>query len=57
MIRLEIIDKGHGMLNGEQRHGVGIPSMEERVKQIGGRLEIESTSRGTTVRVIIPMHE
>jgi two-component sensor histidine kinase len=34
--------------------GVGIPSMHERVKQIGGRLGIESRSSGTTVRVTIP---
>jgi PAS domain S-box-containing protein len=34
--------------------GVGISSMQERVKQIGGRLVIESGERGTTVRVTIP---
>ena len=33
--------------------GVGIPSMRERVRQIGGELEIESTSAGTTVRATI----
>jgi signal transduction histidine kinase len=35
--------------------GVGIPSMEERVKLIGGRFEIDSTNHGTTVRVTIPL--
>jgi signal transduction histidine kinase len=34
--------------------GVGIRSMQERVNLIGGRLEIESTSRGTIVRVTVP---
>jgi len=34
--------------------GVGIPGMRERLRQIGGRLEIESSSRGTTVRAILP---
>jgi signal transduction histidine kinase len=34
--------------------GVGIPAMRERLRQIGGRLEIESNSRGTTVRAILP---
>jgi PAS domain S-box-containing protein len=62
-VTLEVIDKGHGIPGtGRQESetlplGVGIPSMRERVKQIGGRLEIESTSHGTTVRVIIPIHD
>jgi signal transduction histidine kinase len=62
-VTLEVIDEGHGIpVTGRQKTGtlppgVGIPSMHERVKQIGGRLEIESTSHGTTVRVIIPIHD
>jgi NO-binding membrane sensor protein with MHYT domain len=35
--------------------GVGIPSMHERVKLIGGRLEIDSTGHGTTVPLTIPL--
>src|ERR1700730_4551749 len=35
--------------------GVGILSMQERVNLIGGRLEIESSSAGTIVRVTIPL--
>jgi signal transduction histidine kinase len=35
--------------------GVGIPSMQERVKLIGGRLDIDSTNHGTTVRVTMPL--
>jgi PAS domain S-box-containing protein len=35
--------------------GVGIPSMHERVKLIGGRFDFESSSHGTTVRVTIPL--
>ena len=37
--------------------GVGILSMQERVKLIGGRLDIDSTGQGTTVRVTIPLGE
>lgn len=48
-----------GVQTGQQRPlfelGVGIPSMQERVKLIGGRLEIDSTSDGTTVRVTLPL--
>jgi PAS domain S-box-containing protein len=59
---LEISDKGGGISGGVRRRngkmpfglGVGIPSMHERVALIGGQLEIESSSSGTTVRVTIP---
>ena len=57
---LEITDYGKGMLppkNGESfrppRHGVGIPGMRERMAQLGGYLDIESDSHGTTVRARI----
>jgi PAS domain S-box-containing protein len=61
-ITLEIGDKGSGMPGSLRRRngkmplgvGVGIPSMHERVTPIGGRLDIESSSGGTTVRVTIP---
>ena len=60
---LEISDLGHGTSASGHRGkeeprfeiGVGIPSMQERVKLIGGRLDIDSTSQGTTVRVTIPL--
>jgi PAS domain S-box-containing protein len=62
-LTLEISDIGHGLSTNVQRGkeepgfevGVGIPSMQERVKLIGGRLEIVSSSQGTTVRVIVPL--
>jgi PAS domain S-box-containing protein len=62
-VNLEISDKGQGAsrqqltgtIGSPFRLGVGIPSMHERVRLIGGRLEIESTSSGTTVRVTIPV--
>jgi signal transduction histidine kinase len=36
--------------------GVGIVGMKERVKQLGGHLEIESSERGTQVTAVIPSH-
>jgi len=62
-LTLEISDRGRGESVRRQRRkeerrfepGVGIPSMQERVKLIGGRLEIDSTKQGTTVRVTIPL--
>lgn len=35
--------------------GVGITSMRRRLQQLGGRLEITSTSRGTTIMAIVPL--
>ena len=62
-VSLEVIDRGRGMDkkaiergNGSgTRLGVGILGMRERMTQLGGRLEIESSSSGTTVRVSIPL--
>jgi signal transduction histidine kinase len=58
----EISDQGRGMpaqsLNRKTGSialfGVGIMGMQERVKQLGGHMEIESSDKGTTVRVILP---
>jgi PAS domain S-box-containing protein len=62
-ITLEVRDAGHGIPRCDQRKtrstsnfkvGVGIPSMRERVTAIGGRLDIKSSAKGTTLRVLIP---
>jgi len=62
---LEIGDQGGGIAarpqtargNGPQasRLGVGIPGMRERMAQLGGTLEVQSSSSGTTVRATIPL--
>lgn len=36
--------------------GVGIPAMQERVKLIGGRLDVDVNDKGTTVRVTLPLN-
>jgi PAS domain S-box-containing protein len=62
-VSLEVSDRGRGMerntlesrSSGGTRLGVGILGMRERMAQLGGRLEIESSSSGTTVRVTIPV--
>jgi len=63
-VRLEIRDKGQGMPakvlrsgNPNGQLGVGIMGMRERARQLGGRLEIASSRRGTTVRLVIPHAE
>lgn len=62
-IMLEVSDEGRGMppgiLNhsngGTRRPGLGIVSMRERMKQLGGRLEINSDSAGTVIRAVVPI--
>lgn len=61
-VDMEIEDKGHGIPAGvldadqqtAERLGIGIAGMRERLKQLGGRLEIVSTSRGTKVKATVP---
>ncbi len=60
---LQIQDKGRGMLvsnNGGSslklaKAGVGIQGMRERVKQLGGQLEIQSSENGTVVTAGFPL--
>jgi signal transduction histidine kinase len=62
-VRLQISDRGHGMLEragnvsvGENADvGVGISSMRQRLTHLGGWLEIESSSSGTTITVVAPI--
>jgi len=56
-IRLEVQDAGTGLPDGGWRvaWGVGITGMQERIKQLGGQLQIESGNEGTTVRVTLPL--
>ncbi|MGH9730317.1 MAG: PAS domain S-box protein, partial [Candidatus Acidiferrales bacterium] len=60
-VSLEVGDQGKGIakggakVNGGRRLGVGISGMRERLKDLGGTLEIHSTHQGTTVRAEIPV--
>lgn len=52
-VRVEICDQGKGLPT-PIRPGVGIQGMGERVRQLGGHLEIESGNSGTRVTAIVP---
>lgn len=62
-IRLEISDNGRGiseeqlqqMDTSSSRAGVGITGMRERVRELGGVLEIHACKPGTSVRVSLPV--
>jgi PAS domain S-box-containing protein len=59
-VQLEMRDAGKGLPKPRSDGyvaplGVGIPGMRERVKQLGGQMEMESGSHGTTVSVTLPL--
>jgi two-component system NarL family sensor kinase len=63
MIRFEVVDHGKGIpvevldaYNGESftKLGVGLRGMKERIRQLGGRLEVSSSAEGTIVSALIP---
>ena len=64
-IRLEVSDQGRGLAprgaggDAGERHdlGVGIAGMKERVHQLGGDLELDSSAEGLTVRAILPRRQ
>lgn len=63
-IRLEVSDQGRGLVRqmldreiDETQLGVGIAGMRERLRQLGGQLEIRSSSKGTTVIAVLPRRQ
>ena len=60
-LQIEIADRGKGIATEKHRKltaarlGVGVRGMEERLRQFGGTLQIESSSNGTTVTARLPL--
>jgi signal transduction histidine kinase len=62
---LRITDDGHGFptppvadrREGASSPGVGIAAMRHRLRELGGELEIESSSEGTTVHARVSISE
>ncbi|HYL14774.1 MAG TPA: PAS domain S-box protein [Terriglobales bacterium] len=61
-VKLEVRDDGRGIDRETQSRvfagdsvGVGLRGMRERLKQLGGNLEIESNGRGTLVAATLPV--
>ena len=61
---LEVSDRGKGTLARTFEEGgadwmgvlgVGLRGMNERVRQVGGRLELHSSGAGTTVAATVPL--
>ena len=51
-LRMRIVDNGRG---GAGVDGNGLLGMRERVRSLGGRIEIESPRSGTRVEVVVPV--
>jgi two-component system, NarL family, sensor kinase len=62
-IQLEVIDHGRGieagavpvLIDGVASLGVGIPGMRERLRQLGGQLEVDFRRHGTRVVATVPI--
>jgi PAS domain S-box-containing protein len=60
-VQVEIADRGHGISPKNRKEmaaariGVGVRGMEERVRQFGGTLHIDSNPAGTKVTAMIPL--
>jgi signal transduction histidine kinase len=61
-ILVEVQDEGKGIplekqleLSSSGRTGVGFRGMRERLRQLGGTLELQSSERGTTVSATLPL--
>ncbi len=56
-LHLTVADNGHGVDPQRADSGVGGRLVEGFAQQLGGQVERESDSRGTTVRLILPLRE
>jgi signal transduction histidine kinase len=61
-LRIEIADHGRGLPAAVRddrdallASGVGIAGINERVRELGGEMTIQSTDKGTTLRVMLPV--
>lgn len=62
-VRLEVSDRGRGLppkvlqrAKGRPgRTGLGLIAMRERLSELGGRLDLESSKNGTTLRATLPL--
>jgi len=54
-VRVRVADDGRGFEPAEPTEGFGVAGMRERAALMGGRLEIESSSTGTTVTAVLPL--
>ena len=56
-LTVEVEDSGIGLNfeDGSSQFGVGLPGMQERLRSLGGKLEIHSNGPGTKLEAVIPV--
>jgi signal transduction histidine kinase len=55
-LHVHVHDDGRG-LSDDPRLGVGLESMHQRAAELGGTCAVSSSTSGTTVEAVIPVHE
>jgi signal transduction histidine kinase len=58
-LELTVRDDGQGfnVLKARQLDGLGLVSMDERARLLGGRVQIDSApARGTQIRAVVPLN-
>lgn len=61
-LNVQVCDEGKGIpfenrasMPVGNNHGVGLSGMRERVRELGGTLDIQSSESGTTVTALLPV--
>jgi signal transduction histidine kinase len=61
LLTVQVCDEGKGMprtngvpVDSGSNHGVGLSGMRERLRELGGTLDIQSSDKGTTVIAAVP---
>jgi two-component system NarL family sensor kinase len=60
VVQLQVMDAGTGAKpmkrpHRESAYGLGLPGMQERLQQLGGSLDVDFSSSGTTVKASVPL--
>lgn len=54
MLLLRVVDDGRGFVSGAHE-GMGMDSMRERARALGGEVDVTTTPDGTTVALVLPL--
>jgi signal transduction histidine kinase len=63
MLKVQVLDRGRGIpsftsvSDPKARFGVGIRGMRERIRQLNGQFDIESSRGGTVVTAVLPIEQ
>ena len=55
-VQISLKDNGKGFDEGKLSKGIGLKNLKERVEEIRGFFDIESSKEGTKTKISIPIH-